>query len=78
LIKREVKVEFGKDQEEWAQELERELKGWKHPLKVDVKRGVHPSTLASFVTEQLQEGVEIPLDTFGVYRQRAAKIEFKD
>lgn len=78
LIKREVKVEFGKGEEAWAKKFMADLAKRKRPLKVDLKRGVHPSTLASFVTEQLQEGVDIPLETFGVFRQRSAKIEFKD
>lgn len=78
LIKREVKVEFGRDEEAWAKKFLADLAKRKKPLKHELKRAVHPSTLASFVTEQLQEGVDIPLDTFGVYRQRSAKIEFKE
>lgn len=78
LIKREFKIEFGKGDEAWAKKFEADLRKRKKPLKFDIKRGVHPSTLASFVTEQLQEGVDIPLDTFGVYRQRSSKIDFKD
>lgn len=78
LIKREFKIEFSKGDEAWAKKFEADLRKRKKPLKFDIKRGVHPSTLASFVTEQLQEGVDIPLDTFGVFRQRSAKIDFKD
>ena len=78
LIKRRFIIEFGRDQEDWAKKFEADLRKRKKPLKFDIKRGVHPSTLASFVTEQLQEGVDIPLDTFGVYRQRSSKIDFKD
>ncbi len=39
------------------------------------KKGVHPSTLKSFVTEMLREGVDIPLGPFGIFRQRFAKVE---
>lgn len=78
LIKREVKIEFGRDEEAWAKKFMADLAKRKKPLKHELKRGVHPSTLASFVTEQLQEGVDIPLETFGVFRQRSTKIEFKD
>ncbi len=78
LVKREFKIEFGKGDEAWAKKFQQDLDKRKKKLKYEVKRGVHPSTLASFVTEQLQEGVDIPLDTFGVYRQRSSKIDFKD
>lgn len=37
-------------------------------------RKVHPQTLSAFVREMLEEGQEIPLELFGVHRQRIAKI----
>ena len=43
--------------------------------EVDDVANVHPSTLAAFVREKLREGEELPLDLFGVHRQRIAKIE---
>lgn len=78
LIKREFKIEFGKNEEAWARKFEADLKKRKRPLKVRLKRAVHPSTLASFINEQLENGVDFPMDTFGVYRQRFSKIEFKE
>ena len=77
LIKREFKIEFSRDEESWAEKFERELREREQPLKFEVKRSIHPSTLASFVREQLEEGVAIPLDAFGVHRQKASKIKVK-
>lgn len=77
LIKREFKIRFGKGDEAWAKKFERDLKARKKPVAVEVSRTVHPSTLASFVKGQLEAGVDFPLDTFGVYRQRVSKVEQK-
>ena len=77
IVKREFKITFGKEEEDWARKFESDLKKRKKKLNFVVKRGIHPSTLASFVSELLKEGVDIPLDLFGVYRQRLSKIEYK-
>ena len=75
LIKREFKIEFGKDEEAWAKKFMADLAKRKRPLKFQVKRGVHPSTLCAFIAEQLAQGTDIPLDVFGVYRQRTSKVD---
>lgn len=36
---------------------------------------VHPSTLGAWVRKRLEEGEDIPLELFGVYRQRVSKVE---
>lgn len=77
LIKREFTIQFGKDEEAWAKKFEADLRKRKKPVNVARKETIHHTTLASFVTEQLEAGVAIPLDTFGVYRQRTTKISFK-
>jgi CHAT domain-containing protein len=74
LIKRQFTIEFSRDQEEWAKKFQKELSEREDPLNYKCKRSVHASTLASFVKEQLEEGVALPLDYFGVYRQRFTKI----
>lgn len=78
LIKREFKIEFGKDEEAWAAKFQRDLAQRKKPLKVEVKRTVHPSTLASFLKEVLEAGEAVPLTTFGCYQQKVTKINLKD
>lgn len=35
---------------------------------------IHHKTLSAFVKARLEEGVDIPLETFGVFRQRTSKI----
>ncbi len=42
--------------------------------QVGDKEGVHAQTLSAFVREKLSAGEEIPMDLFGVYRQRVAKV----
>lgn len=77
LIKREFKIVFGKKEEEWAEAFHAELKKREKPLAFEIKRTIHPSTLSSFVASQLEQGVDFPMDTFGVFRQRASVIEVK-
>ena len=72
LIKREFKIGFGRDQEEWAHEFESLLDT--QGVSFDRRQAVHPSTLKSFVKNQLEEGAEIPEDVFGVHRKSVAKL----
>lgn len=78
LVKREFKIQFNKDEEQWAAKFVRDLNARKKKLAYEVKRTVHSSTLASFVKGQLEEGVDFPMDIFGVFRQRASKIKVKE
>ena len=71
MIKRAIAVEFGKGEDERADALYQELSA---TYEVDDKVSVHPSTLSAFVREKLREGEEVPLDLFGVHRQRVSKI----
>lgn len=77
LIKREFKIDFGKDDDKWADKFERDLKQRKKPLNVKRKKAVHPGTLQAFVREQLEMGVPIPMDVFGVYRQNYSSVTVK-
>lgn len=77
LIKREFKIEFGKDEEAWANKFERDLAKRKKPLRVSRKKAVNPQTLSAFVREQLAEGVSLPMDLLGVFRQRFTKVKVK-
>lgn len=73
LIKRVVKVAFGRGEDERAEALQKQLAGEEYQVEDDAS--VHPSTLAAFVREKLRDGEEIPLDLFGVHRQRESKIK---
>lgn len=72
LIKRVVSIEFGKGEDDKAKTLVTDLEK-KFDLVKD-EAGVHPSTLSAFVREQLKKGSQIPLDVFGVFTQKVAKI----
>lgn len=73
LIKRKVIVEFGKGEDEKAAALTAELS--RKGLEVEDKSDVHAQTLSAFVRDKLSKGEDIPLDLFGVFRQRVAKVK---
>lgn len=77
LVKRKFTVQFGKDEEAWANRFAADLAKRKRQLAVAQDKAVHPSTLSAFVREQLEAGADLPLDLFGVYRQRFAKLEVR-
>lgn len=66
IIKNEVKIPFGKGQDEKAIQLahlleEHGFDSW------SMKEGVHPQTLRGFIKEQLEQGHDVPLTLFGAY-----------
>ncbi len=73
MIKRAISVAFGTGDDEQANKLITMIA--QTGLEVEDKSSVHPSTLSSFVKEKLEKGEPVPLDLFGVFRQRAAQIE---
>lgn len=75
IIKRKFTIEFSKDQEDEAEAFAKELADRDEPLNVKREFSVHPQTLGAFVREQLGEGVALPAETFGIFRQRVAKIK---
>lgn len=72
LIKRSVVVEFGKGESDKASELASYLT--KQGYAPDNEAKVHAQTLSAWVREKLKAGNEVPLDLFGVFRQRVSKI----
>jgi hypothetical protein len=73
LIKREISVSFNRDQSEQAAELVNELQGRFAGVSQDSK--VHHATLKAWVKEMLAKGNELPLELFGVFRRRIAKMD---
>lgn len=73
IVKRRFIIEFGKDQEALVRQFEEQLAKSPTPLNVKKEHNVHWQTLDAFVREQLEEG-GLPLDLFGVYRQKFTKI----
>ena len=75
LIKNQVSVNFGKDEDRQAEHAVDTLK--QLGLIPSVKQAVHPSTLKAFVKEQLTQGKDMPSETFGIYVGSRSKIERK-
>ena len=75
LIKNQVSVNFGRDEDSRAEHAVNTLK--QLGLIPDVKQAVHPSTLKAFVKEQLTQGKDMPSETFGIYVGSRSKIERK-
>lgn len=75
LIKREIKVMFGKADTKWANKFEADLRKRKRPLVWDRKMTVHPKTLSAFISNELEKGTDIPMETFHAYSQKYSKIE---
>ncbi len=65
MVKRCVIIDFDKTQEDKVEALLRLIgKGWPNNR---TELDVHGSTVKAFVTKQLADGKEIPLDIFGVH-----------
>lgn len=72
IIKRDIRLQFGKGEEEAANKAVSLLTEKKY-FPVD-KLSVHPMTLGSLVTELLAEGKTVPMETLGVYVQPVVKL----
>lgn len=73
LIKTEVGVAFGREQLNAAIALANELT--ERGLEPGMTRGVHASTLKSWLKEQIEAEANIPLDLFGARPVNTAKIK---
>jgi hypothetical protein len=72
LIKTEVVVTFGRGEHDEAEGFAKEVaEQGKQPAVVE---RVHPSTLKSFVKEQMAAGKPVPFDLFGVHPYNKVKI----
>jgi hypothetical protein len=67
LIKTEVVAKFGRDQRDEAVACAEKIGG-------EMIERVHPSTLKSFVKEQMAAGTAIPFDLFGIHPYSKVKI----
>jgi hypothetical protein len=73
MVKNLVSVELGKDSNELAEKI---IKVVEEHCGVRARQSVsvHPQTLSSYVKEKIEEGLDIPLETFGVFTGRKATI----
>lgn len=72
LVKHEVKVVFGKEEDEIAQVAIDTLR--ERGFYPEDKESVHASTLKAWIREQIEAGAEIPLETFGAHLGQTVKI----
>lgn len=75
LIKNQIKVDFGRGEDNMAGAIREKID--ELGLSASEKQSVHPATLKAFIREQINAGVNVPEDTFSVYRGRIAKIKRK-
>jgi hypothetical protein len=73
LIKNEVSVSLGKDNDTLAAEVVTKLE--QMGLTVERKESVHASTLKAFAKEMIREGKHLPLDLLGIFVGVRAKIK---
>ena len=73
IIKRTVSMKFGKGEDDDAGEAIGLLEG--AGFTVEDKPDVHSSTLRAFVKEQLEQGVDLPMELFGVHKIIRAVIQ---
>lgn len=75
LVKREIVFSFPKGQTERAQAFQKAITNLNMGLVMKENFTVHHATLNSWVKEKLSEGVELPKEVFGIFRQRSAKVK---
>ena len=76
LIKNNVTLTFGRNEDNVAKTLVDELRQKGHNVKQAEK--VEPMTLKAFVREQIEKGKNVPADLFGVYIATRTKITTKE
>lgn len=73
LIKTDLKVTFGKGDDEAAKKLREELT--EEGLNFNTTENIHPQTLRAFIKERLRDGEDIPLDLFGAQPVQVAVVK---
>ena len=74
IIKRQIVIEFNKDEEKWAAKFMRDCKQRKKQLNLIIKRTVHPQTLQAWSREMLGDGEDFPMELFGIFLQTFTKV----
>lgn len=72
IIKRDISVKFGKGEDADAARVLAVLS--QAGVEPESKQAIHHSTLKAFVKELVEEGIDVPLDLFGAYIIRRAKV----
>ena len=77
IVKNDVLVSFDKDNHEAAVALFTKLQRETNSGLVKLDSGVHHSTLTAWVREQIEAGIEVPIDIFGVHQEKQTKLKVK-
>jgi len=75
IVKRELVFSFAKGDDASFEKFQKAIKAIKMPLVMKENYTVHHATLNAWVKEQLGDGVELPKEIFGIFRQRVAKVK---
>lgn len=77
IIKREITVRYGRDEGKFADDLMNLLKdnGVYDHAQVEHEWNIHNSTLVSFLKSELAAGHNVPLEAFGAFIQKRARIK---
>lgn len=75
IIKRNVVLEYGSGRDEDADRMVAYLMEHTEGASLKQKTAVHPSTLRSFVSNCMEEGISVPEDVFGVFVRNETKIK---
>ena len=75
IVKRELVFEFPKGDEARSKAFIEAVQKLGMPLVMKSNFSVHHATLNSWVKERLGEGDALPNETFGIFRQRTAKVK---
>ena len=75
IVKRVLAFEFKRDDTKNYDAFRIAVDKLNIPLIMKEQFSVHHATLNAWVKEQLSEGVALPNETFGIFRQRTAKIK---
>ncbi len=75
IVKRELIFEFPKGDEARSKAFIEAVQKLGMQLVMKSNFSVHHATLNSWVKERLGDGVDLPRETFGIFRQRTAKVK---
>lgn len=77
LIKNQVSVQFNREQDQLAAKFVEYCRQFDVPVNLEQKQEIHHQTLLAFLREQIREGAEVPLEKFGAFVQKFAKVKRK-
>lgn len=79
LITREFVINYGRDSTEWAEEFAKkleELNVGEHAV-VKQEETINHQSMCAFLRRELKDGTNVPLEAFGAFVQKFAKIKLK-